>query len=102
MRRFQQVLLLLMLLVIAVFILFFILENETKVTLSFMSYMTPQIPLAVLIVVAFLLGLILALVISSLVLFKFRIKLATANKQLAACKKELAARNTTNATLITK
>lgn len=95
MRRFQQVLLFLMLLVIALFVLVFILENETQVAISFMSYMTPTMPLAVLLVAAFLSGLILALFISYLVLLKFKIKLASANKQLTACKKELASQNTT-------
>lgn len=100
MRRFQQVLLFIMLLIIAAFILLFILENNVEITISFLSFTTPSLPIAVFIMTGFLLGLILALLISYIVLLKIKIKLTLTKKQLAACKKELAQQN--SATLLVK
>lgn len=100
MRRFQQVLLFIMLLIVAAFILIFILENNVEVAISFLSLTSPTLPIAVFIVTAFLLGLVLALVIGYFVLLKVKIKLTLTKKQLAACKKELANKN--SATLLAK
>lgn len=100
MRRFQQVLLFIMLLIVAAFILIFILENNAEVAISFLSLTSPTLPIAVFIVTAFLLGLVLALIIGYVVLFKVKIKLTLTKKQLAACKKELANKN--SATLLVK
>lgn len=90
MRRFKQVVLIIMLLIVALFILTFILENQTKVTISFISFLTPEIPLAVLVVLAFILGLTIAFIINYFALIKVKFKLSMTKKQLAACKKELA------------
>lgn len=95
MRRFQQILLIIMLLIVALFVLIFILENQTRVAINFISFETPQLPLAVLIVISFLLGLVLALVVNYLVLLKVRFKLTMTKKQLATCKKQLANQHTT-------
>jgi len=95
MRRFKQVVLIVMLLIVALFILTFILENQTKVTISFISFATPEIPLAVLVVVAFVLGLIVALIVNYLVLINVRLQLTMTKKQLANCKQELTNQRTT-------
>lgn len=95
MRRFKQIFLFIALLIVALFVLVFILENKAKVAVSFMSYMTPELPLSVLIIVAFLFGLILALTVSYFVLLKMRLKLSMVKKQLVTYKKELASNNTT-------
>lgn len=95
MRRFQQIVLIIMLLILALFVLIFILENQTRVVINFISFETPQLPLAILIVISFLLGLVLALVVNYLVLLKVRFKLTMAKKQLATCKKQLANQHTT-------
>lgn len=100
MRRFQHVLLILMLIIIAAFILTFILENNAEIAISFLSFTTPALPIAAYIVSAFLLGMILALIISYIVLIKIKIKLTLTKKQLATCKKELA--NKSSATLLVK
>ena len=99
MRRFQKVILIIMLLVIAGFILTFILENNHEITLNILTLTTPSLPISILIIIAFLLGLIIALIISYTVIIKMRIKLSLLKKQLTATKKELSAKGTT---LLTK
>lgn len=95
MRRFQRIFLILFFLILALFILSFILENQTKVMINFISFETPQIPLAILVIISFLLGLFIACVVNYLVLVKVRFKLTMTRKQLATCKKELANKNKT-------
>lgn len=95
MRRFQHIILTIILLIVAIFTLTFILENQTKVSISFITFETPPLSLAVLIVIAFVIGLMLALVISSLILLKVKLRLSITRKKLESCKKELAKQNLT-------
>lgn len=93
MRRFKQILLVILLLIVALFVLVFILENNTEVAINFISFTTPQISLAILIITAFVLGLILALTVSYFTLLKIRLRLAITKKQLTACQKQLTNQN---------
>lgn len=92
MRRFQKVILVIMLLIVAAFILTFILENNREVTLNILTFALPSLPISILIIIGFLLGLIISSVISYTVVIRMRIKQALLKKQLTAAKKELAAK----------
>ncbi|MHC8408190.1 lipopolysaccharide assembly protein LapA domain-containing protein [Pseudomonas sp. TMB3-21] len=59
MRNFQRVLLAVLGLLIVLAILAFVLENQQSVSLQFVGWAGPELPVAVAVVIAFLLGMLI-------------------------------------------
>lgn len=67
MRNFQRVLLVVFGLLIVLIILAFVLENQHSVSLQFMGWVGPELPVAIVVVTALLFGMLLGPVIGWLI-----------------------------------
>lgn len=59
MRNFKKLLLIVIVLVVVAVTLLFVLENRQAVALTFLGWSGPELPVAILVILAFLLGLII-------------------------------------------
>lgn len=90
MRHFKRVLLGLILLLVAAATLVFVLENRQVATLVLFGWTTPQLPMAVFVSAALLLGLLASPLLGMMFYGRLRMQLASRQRQLVECQKELA------------
>lgn len=90
MRHLKRILLGLILLLVAAATLVFVLENRQVATLVLFGWTTPQLPMAVFISAALLLGLLASPLLGMLFYGRLRMELASRQRQLVECQKELA------------
>ncbi|HIE2337575.1 LapA family protein [Pseudomonas aeruginosa] len=77
------------LLVVSIAVVIFVLENQGVVQLAFLGLQSPQWPLAVYIVAAFILGGFLGLVIQLPFLTMSRVRVSSMRTELAQARKEV-------------
>lgn len=77
MRGFKRVLLIVAVLVIAVAVLGFVLENQNTVSLRFLGWETGQLPVAVFVVIALIVGMLTGPLIRALFYYSGRRKAAS-------------------------
>ncbi|TKD44144.1 lipopolysaccharide assembly protein LapA domain-containing protein [Azotobacter chroococcum] len=90
MRHFKRILLGLILLLVAAATLVFVLENRQVATLVLFGWTTPQLPMAVFVSAALLLGLLVSPLLGMMFYGRLRMQLASRQRQLVECQKELA------------
>lgn len=90
MRHFKRILLGLILLLVATATLVFVLENRQVATLVLFGWTTPQLPMAVFVSAALLLGLLASPLLGMMFYGRLRMQLASRQRQLVECQKELA------------
>ncbi|HHX35892.1 MAG TPA: LapA family protein [Gammaproteobacteria bacterium] len=91
MRSFKRLLVLIIALALAAGVVFFTLENRTPSQLVFFDWHTPELPIALFILSAFVLGLIIAPLISWWPHQRLRMRYNKQVKQLKACEQEVKA-----------
>lgn len=77
-HRVNRVLLVLLLLLLVAFTLLFTLENQQTVSLTFLGFFLPPLPVAILLVIALVLGLLIGPVLAMLVVWRGRRKIRQA------------------------
>jgi len=90
MRHLKRILLGLILLLVAAATLVFVLENRQVATLVLFGWTTPQLPMAVFVSAALLVGLLASPLLGMLFYGRLRMQLVSRQRQLVACQKELA------------
>lgn len=90
MRHFKRILLGLILLLVAAATLVFVLENRQVATLVLFGWTTPQLPMAIFVSAALLLGLLASPLLGMMFYGRLRMQLASRQRQLVECQKELA------------
>ncbi|SRR5690554_5832442 len=89
MRSFKRLLVLIIALALAAAVVFFVLENRTPTQLMFLDWQTPQLPLALFVMSAFVLGLLLGPLISWWPQQRLRMRCNKQAKQLKAYEQEI-------------
>lgn len=90
MRAMRRVLLGLILLIVAVGTLIFVLENRQTASLMLFGWPTPELPMAVFVAAALLLGMLVSPLLGMLFYGRMRVQLVSRQRQLDECQKELA------------
>lgn len=90
MRAMKRVLQGLILLVVAVGTLIFVLENRQAASLMLFGWATPELPMAVFVAAALLLGMLVSPLLGMLIYGRMRVQLVSRKRQLDECQKELA------------
>lgn len=96
MRGIKRVLAGLILLLVVAGTLVFILENRQAASLMVFGWETPELPVAVFVTLALLLGMLVSPFLSLMLYGRMRMQLVSRQRQLAECRKELAMRSENN------
>ncbi|MDY7219182.1 LapA family protein [Denitrificimonas sp. JX-1] len=89
MQNFKRLLVIVIALVLAASVVFFTLENRTPIQLVFFGWLTPELPIALFVMSAFVLGLILGPLISWWPHQRLRMRYSKQAKQLKACEQRI-------------
>ena len=90
MRNFKRLLIVIIALVLAASVIFFTLENRTPTQLVFFGWQTPELPTALFVMSAFIIGLILGPLTTWWPQQRLRMRYNKQAKQLKACEQRLA------------
>ncbi len=90
MRNFKRLLIIIIALALAASVIFFTLENRTPTQLVFFGWHTSQLPIALFVLSAFIIGLILGPVTTWWPQQRLRMRYNKQAKQLKACEQRLA------------
>lgn len=85
----KRALLIIVLLLVALATMDFMLENQQTTTLQFLEVQSPELPLSIYIVFAFILGSILGVFIGWLITTRLRLKLMMQSNELNRYRKEV-------------
>ncbi|HDY96869.1 MAG TPA: LapA family protein [Pseudomonas sabulinigri] len=85
----KRALLIIVLLLVALATMDFMLENQQTTTLQFLEIQSPELPLSIYIVFAFILGSILGVFIGWLITTRLRLKLMVQSNELNRYRKEV-------------
>ncbi len=89
MQWLKRAVLIIFLLLVALATLDFVLENQQSIQLQFLELQSPAMPLALFIVIAFVLGSLLGVFIGWLVTTRLRLKLMVQSNELNRYRKEI-------------
>ena len=89
MRNFKRLLIVIIALVLAASVIFFTLENRTPTQLVFFGWQTPELPTALFVMSAFIIGLILGPLTTWWPQQRLRMRYNKQAKQLKACEQHL-------------
>lgn len=91
MRNFKRLLVVIIALALAAGVVFFTLENRTPIELVFFGWSTPELPIALYVLSAFILGLIIGPLVSWWPHKRLRMRYNRQVKQLKACEQRVKA-----------
>ena len=89
MRSFKRLLIVIIALALAASVVFFTLENRTPIQLVFFGWITPELPMALYVMSAFVLGLVLGPLLSWWPHQRMRMRYNKQVKQLRACEQKI-------------
>jgi putative membrane protein len=87
---FKRALGLLLVVILTLGTLVFVLENQQKLTLSYLGFSTPTLPVALYVVAAFVAGGVIGLLLGQLMVSRLKYRLKAAETQLARKSQEAA------------
>lgn len=85
----KRALLIIVLLLVALATLDFMLENQQNVTLQFLEMRSPELPIALFVVIAFVAGSLLGILVGWIITTRLRLRLMIQNNELARHRKEI-------------
>ncbi len=85
----KRALLIIVLLLVALATLDFMLENQQNVTLQFLEMRSPELPVSLFVVIAFIAGSLLGILIGWLITTRLRLRLMIQNNELNRHRKEI-------------
>lgn len=91
MRSFKRLLIIIIALALAASVVFFTLENRTPTQLVFFGWITPELPMALYVMSAFVLGLVIGPLVSWWPHKRLRMRYNKQVKQLKACEQRIKA-----------
>lgn len=89
MQSFKRLLVLIIAVALAAAVVFFTLENRTPMSLLFFGWQTPELPIALYVISAFVLGLVLGPLLSWWPHQRMRMRYNKQIKQLRACEQKI-------------
>ncbi len=97
MRNFKRLLVVIIALALAAIVVFFTLENRQLIQLIFFGWQTPELPVALYVMGAFVLGLVIGPLVSWWPQKRLRMRYNRQVKQLKACEQRVKALQTADA-----
>lgn len=89
MQHIKKIIFVLVALALAAVTILFILENQTNIAIKFMTWKSPELPMATFLIMALLLGLILGALLGWLGITRMRMVSSRLRKQLLKAQKDL-------------
>ncbi len=89
MQWLKRAVLIIILLLVALATIDFMLENQQNVTLQFLEKASPELPISLLVVIAFIVGSLLGVFIGWLITTRLRLRLMVQSSELNRYRKEI-------------
>lgn len=89
MQWLKRAVLIIVLLLVALATIDFMLENQQNIALQFLEVSSPELPISLLIVIAFILGSLLGIFIGWLITTRLRLRLMVQSNELNRYRKEI-------------
>jgi len=87
-KNFKRLLLVLMLVLVALVALLLVLENPQRISLALLGWSMPELPVSLLLVLAFILGAMFSLVCNLWLLGRLRMRLSAQRKELSKLREQ--------------
>ncbi|MFA5678231.1 MAG: LapA family protein [Pseudomonas sp.] len=89
MQWFKRAVLIIVLLLVALATIDFMLENQQSIALQFLEVSSPELPISLFMVIAFILGSLLGILIGWLITTRLRLRLMVQSNELNRYRKEI-------------
>ncbi len=89
MQWLKRAVLIIVLLLVALSTIDFMLENQQSIALQFLEFSSPQLPISLFMVIAFILGSLLGILIGWLMTSRLRLRLMVQSNELNRYRKEI-------------
>ena len=89
MQWLKRAVLIIVLLLVALATIDFMLENQQSIALQFLEFSSPELPISLFIVIAFILGSLLGILIGWLITTRLRLRLMVQSNELSRYRKEI-------------